>query len=460
MQHFSDDGEAPAIPIQPIAKERVPAWLEDQTDAVAAWVGAVEFKAKGGEICLVPGPGGDLEMVLVGLSDERELWDFGGLAKKLPSGRYVLSAMDDRQAATKAAIAWALGAYQYDRYRETPSIDAQLIWPEACGRAQVERAVSATTLVRDLINTPADDLGPSELADAAGDLAAAHGAKFSVIAGDDLIAAGYPAIYAVGRASDDAPRLIDMAWGKSELPKVTLVGKGVCFDTGGLDIKSATGMKLMKKDMGGAAHVLGLAKMIMMAEMPVRLRVLIPAVENNIAGNALRPLDVVNTRNGKTIEIGHTDAEGRVILADALSEAASETPEVLIDFATLTGAARVALGTDLPALFCTDDDFADALLASGRRVEDPLWRLPLWLGYRKQIDGKVADLTNAPEGGFGGAITAALFLQEFTGSATNWTHIDLMAWNTAARAGRPEGGEAMGMRAVFDVLSKRFRIDP
>jgi len=314
--------------------------------------------------------------------------------------------------------------------------------------------------VRDLINTPASDMGPAQLANAARAVAKQRKAKLSVTVGDALLEKGYPAIHAVGRASAQAPRLLDMNWGAKDAPRVTLVGKGVCFDSGGLDLKSSSNMKLMKKDMGGAALVLGLAAMIMDAGLPVRLRVLIPAVENSVDGSAMRPLDVVPTRKGLTIEIGNTAAEGRAILADALAEAVTDAPELIIDCATLTGAARVALGTEVPALFCNDDEMAAGILANSALVSDPLWRLPLWQGYKSQVDGKVADVTNAPEGGYGGAITAALFLERFVqpakGEAPSWAHIDMMAWNLSSRAGRPEGGEAMAMRALFAYLQERF----
>ena len=304
--------------------------------------------------------------------------------------------------------------------------------------------------------TTISDMGPDGLAAAAEDLARDHGAEITVVVGDDLLERNFPAVHAVGRAHDRAPRLIDLRWGDPAAPKVTLVGKGVCFDTGGLDIKSAAGMKLMKKDMGGGAHVLGVAKMVMAAALPVRLRVLVPAVENSIAGNAMRPGDIVATRKGLSIEINNTDAEGRVILADALTEAAAETPDLIVDFATLTGAARVALGTDLPALYCNDEALAADILGAAEASDDPLWRMPLWAGYEEKVDAKVGDVDNAPEGGYGGSITAALFLQRFVADGVPWAHLDLMAWNLSTRAGRPEGGEAMGMRAVYQMLRNRY----
>ncbi|NQV56259.1 MAG: leucyl aminopeptidase family protein [Rhodospirillales bacterium] len=449
----SDGGET--IPLFSVDANGLSAFVGDQPDLARRWIENTGFCANAGEICLVPGPDGRLERVILGISAGGGFWDFGGISEKLPPGRYRLEGAADPAG---AAMAWGLGAYRFDRYKETAAkaVRAVLEWPKGSDPRTILSTVRSTFLVRDLINTPAADMGPFDLAEAAEGLAKKYGAAFSTIIGDDLLATNYPAIHAVGRASDNAPRLIDLVWGDAGDPKVTLVGKGVCFDTGGLDLKSADGMKLMKKDMGGGAHVLGLAAMIMDAGLPIRLRVLVPAVENSVAGNALFPNDVIVTRSGKSVEIGNTDAEGRVILADALAEAASEAPEIIIDYATLTGAARVALGADLPALFCNDDGFADELLAAGILVNDPLWRMPLWAGYRKLVDGKTADLTNAPEGRFGGAITAALFLQEFVEPKTVWAHIDLMAWNASDRPGRPEGGEAMAMRAAFQALAGRF----
>jgi leucyl aminopeptidase len=299
-------------------------------------------------------------------------------------------------------------------------------------------------------------MGPAELAQAAQDLAAEFDAAVEVIVGQDLLDRDYPAIHAVGRASPRAPRLIDLRWGNPEHPKVTIVGKGVCFDTGGLDLKPSSAMLIMKKDMGGAAHALALGRMIMMAGLPVRLRVLVPAVENVVSGDSFKPQDVLKTRKGLTVEVGNTDAEGRLILCDALAEADSEKPELLIDFATLTGAARVALGPDLPALMCNDDALANDLTEAGSAVDDPMWRLPLWAPYRKGLDSKVADINNVTTNGFAGAITAGLFLQEFVSKGTPWAHLDTYAWNGSARPGRPEGGEALGLRAAYAVIAKRF----
>ena len=441
-----------AVKIIPVKKIGFKKWMDAQPVYVKRWIKTVGFDGAAGNTCLIPNNDGSLGKVLWGVSDIPNIWDSGSLARGLPHGTYTFEGFNDAKTSTLAALGWGLGAYRFDKYKNSLNLKTLLQWPAACDRKIVEQTLEAIFLVRDLINTPAEDMGPSELEKAARTLAKKYQAKIKVIKGKQLLTKNYPAIHAIGRASDDEPRLLDLTWGKPTHPKVTLIGKGVCFDTGGLDIKPASGMKLMKKDMGGAAHVLGLASMLMSSHSKVRLRVLIPAVENNIAGNAIRPLDIIRTRNGKTIEIGHTDAEGRVILADALSEAARDNPGIIIDFATLTGAARVALGTELPALFTNDDEFAKTLLASGISCQDELWRMPLWSDYRCQIKGKTADLTNSAESGFGGAITAALFLQEFVEPTTSWAHIDLMAWNTTTRPGRPEGGEAMGLRAVYQAI--------
>ena len=332
-----------------------------------------------------------------------------------------------------------------------------LVWPARADKSRVNAMAQAVSLVRDLINTPAEDMGPSELAAEARKLGRRFKADVKVITGNALLKQNYPTIHAVGRASDDAPRLIDLRWGRKSDPKVSIVGKGVCFDTGGLDLKSAAGMLRMKKDMGGGAHALGLASLIMALKLPVRLRMLVPAVENNVAGNSIRPLDVVKTRKGITVEIGNTDAEGRLVMCDALADADSEKPDLIVDFATLTGAARVAVGTDLAAMFTNSDELAADLEKAARAVNDPLWRMPLWQPYRKLLDSKVADINNVSEGGFAGAITAALYLQEFVGEGTAWAHFDIMAWNTMPRPGRPVGGEAQGLRAVFEMLERRYR---
>ncbi|NQW00831.1 MAG: leucyl aminopeptidase family protein [Rhodospirillales bacterium] len=449
--------EVTTIPIAILARAKFEDWSAGLSTAQRAWVRTNGFAAGSSQAFALPGADGSVASYVFLVDDGATLWDWAQLPGNLPSGSYRI--IEDGLSAEnldKAALAWGLATYLFDRYRHAELVPPCLVFPKGCNRARVEATVVNTYRVRNLITTPANDLGPEELAAAAEELALEQGAAYTVIVGDDLLTHNYPAIHAVGRAHDRAPRLIDMRWGDSSARRLTLVGKGVCFDTGGLDLKPASGMELMKKDMGGAANVLGLAGMIMAAKLPVCLRVLIPAVENSVSANAMRPGDVLQTRKGLTIEIGNTDAEGRVILADALAEAASERPEVIIDFATLTGAARTALGTDIPALFCNNDTLAAEILAASEAVEDPLWRMPLWPGYQKLIRGKIADITNSPAGRFGGAITAALFLERFVDADIAWAHIDLMAWNPSASPGRPEGGEAMGMRAVFASLATRF----
>jgi leucyl aminopeptidase len=449
-----------AIPIHAVAADKLDPWLGEQPQRLRTWLGALGFKGEAGHAAVVPGDDGAVSAVVLGLGRGDDPWVTGNLAKSLPKGTYALSDVVGASSdfPTWAALAWALGGYSFSRYKSEPvSQRAALAWPAACDRAYVEQAVTASTLARDLINTPAADMLPDALEQTARDVAELHGAVFKVVTGDDLLAQNYPMIHAVGRASSVAPRLIDFSWGVTAAPKVTLVGKGVCFDTGGLDLKTAAGMALMKKDMGGAATMLGLAHMIMAANLPVRLRVLIPAVENAVAGNAFRPGDVLKTRKGITVEIGNTDAEGRLVLADALSEAVSENPALLIDCATLTGACRTALGPDLPGLFVDDDALAESALAAARAAYDPLWRLPMHAPYRKMIDSKVADINNAGDSPFAGAITAAIFLKEFVGAGVSWIHIDSYAWNAADRPGRPAGGEALGQRALFGLIKARFQ---
>ena len=457
-RYLADSAEAGAIPLTPLARDSLPAWLEAQTTERAAWVKAAGFDGAAGSVCLLPGPEGGPARALIGIDPKDVLWSYAAIPGKLGGGKaaqpFVLDAALDGPAATRAALGWALGTYVFDRYRKPKRGFATLVWPEGADRAAVARTAEGMFLTRDLINTPASDMGPAELAEAAKTLARRHKARCSVTLGEALLKKNYPAIHAVGRASERAPRLIDLRWGRRG-PRVTLVGKGVCFDTGGLDLKSSSNMRLMKKDMGGAAHVLGLAHMIMAAKLPLRLRVLVPAVENSVSGNALRPLDVIATRKGLTVEVGNTDAEGRLVLADALSEADGEDPGLIVDFATLTGAARVALGPSLPAMFCNDDAAAAAMLRHAVAEGDPLWRLPLHRPYRANLDSKVADLNNISGDAFAGAIVAALFMAEFVRSTTPWVHFDIMAWNTKAAPGRPEGGEAMGLRAAFAMIAER-----
>ena len=451
------DSSADAVPVRALTAAALPAWLAEHGDE-RAWTERHRFTAKAGSFLVLPGGGGALAGVVAGVSEPATPWDFAPLAAGLPAGRYRLEPGLDAAAATHAALGWALGAYRYERYRaaQEGTGGAVLAWPEGADRAYVLRAARATVWVRDAVNTPAGDFGTAALAEAALEVAAAGGAEASVIVGEELVARNYPLIHAVGRAGPEPPRLIDLRWGEAGAPRVTLVGKGVCFDTGGLDLKPRDGMLLMKKDMGGAAHALGLAAMIMDANWNVRLRVLVPAVENAVASNAFHPGDVLPSRKGLFVEVGDTDAEGRLILADALAEADTEAPEVLIDFATLTGSARVALGPDLPALYATDDDLAADFARAGAADADPSWRMPLWDGYDEMIESKIADIDNAPRWPFAGSITAALFLRRFVTASPRWAHLDLYAWNPKARPGRPEGGEAQTLRAAYRVLEGRY----
>jgi leucyl aminopeptidase len=443
----------------------VPIYIVDETDIAEhhqdsqPWLTATGFKGDPGTFCLIPGADGGIGKVLVSKPDPIDLWTLGNLSATLPAQTYHLADNWSPDMATKLWLGWCLGEYTFSQYkRKSQPPKATLEVPQGADTAYVHATVKAQSLVRDLINTPAGDMGPDQLEAVAQTLADEHSANLQVTRGEDLLTQNFPLVHAVGRACDQAPRLIDLTWGNPSAPKVTLVGKGVCFDTGGLNIKNAAGMRLMKKDMGGAANVLGLAEMIMELQLPVRLRVLIPAVENSLSGNAVHPLDVLPSRRGLTVEVGNTDAEGRLILADALWEAVSEEPEpeLVVDFATLTGAARIALGTELPACFTNSPEVATALLDCGLAVDDPLWQLPLHQPYRPMLESKVADLSNISNNSYGGSITAALFLQEFTRADIPWIHIDLMAWNIRPLPGRPEGGEAMGMRAVFELIRQRL----
>ncbi|HXC90549.1 MAG TPA: leucyl aminopeptidase family protein [Stellaceae bacterium] len=454
------DSARGATPVTALTTERLAGWLREASERERNWAQSTGFAADAGKHSLVPGEDGRLGRVLVGLGDGPKagssMWSLAALPDALPEGSYRLDPAPGGADPTRLALGWALATYAFTRYHAKPATSAALVWPEGVDRGEVERLARAAFLARDLANTPAGDLGPEELAHAAVGVAEAAGACHRVVVGDKLLAENYPTIHAVGRASTRPPRLVDIVWGDPAAPKVTLVGKGVCFDTGGLDLKPAAGMRLMKKDMAGAAIVLGLAQAIMDARLPVRLRVLLPCVENSVSGNAMRPLDVVRTRKGLTVEIGNTDAEGRLILCDALAEASTETPALLVDMATLTGAARVALGPELAALFCNDDALAGALLDAAGSEEDPMWRMPLWRPYRKMIDSKIADLNNVSEGPHAGAITAALYLQEFVEPGIPWAHLDVMAWNPQGRPGRPEGAEATALRALYAHISGRF----
>jgi leucyl aminopeptidase len=455
---FADKADRKALSLTVVTEAACQALLATQPAPVAAWLKANSFSGKAGSFCLVPSDKGGLHQVFAGAGAGFDIWTIAGLPTQLPAGTYRLVADAPPAALQDMALGWALGSYRFTRYKAAKTSLPRLILPKATLRSQTEQQALALTRGRDLINTPAEDMGPADIASAIRGVAKTYGAKIKETVGDALLKARYPMIHTVGRASTRPPRLVDLTWGNPKHPRVTLVGKGVCFDSGGLDIKPSSGMLLMKKDMGGAAVALAVAEMVMAAGLKVRLRLLVPTVDNAISGNAFRPLDVLQSRKGLTVEVGNTDAEGRLILADALTEADSENPEILIDFATLTGAARVALGTELPALFCTDDGLADGLLKAGVAVQDPLWRLPFWDPYAAMLDSKVADLNSAPsDGGYAGAITAALFLRKFVSRAKAYAHIDLMGWILSAKPGRPVGGEVMAARAVFRLLQDRFK---
>ena len=424
------------------------------------WAEANGFRGRLGEVLCLPGDGGQLAGVLVGWGDAaaRTINPFGlaQAAARLPAGTFRLATGLAPREAELAALGWLLEQYRFDAYRAADATVRTLVVPDGVDAARVESMAEAVCLGRRLIDTPACDMGPTALEAEAGKLAARFGAIFAVTRGDDLLSANLPMIHAVGRAADDAPRLIDLTWGRADAPRVTIVGKGVCFDTGGLDIKPSASMRLMKKDMGGAATALSLAQMVMARGLDIRLRVLIPAVENAVAGNSFRPGDVLRSRKGLTVEIGNTDAEGRLVLADAMALACEEEPGLLVDFATLTGAARVALGPDLPPLYTDSDALAAEIAAAGTAVADPVWRMPLWAPYEADIRSPIADLDNAPGGGMAGSVTAALFLKRFAEGAAAWAHFDIYGWVPKAKPGRPRGGEPQAARAVFAVLEARY----
>lgn len=445
----------PAVDVCAVTRASLAAWLEGQSLARAAFIKGAGFTAEAGKLLALADAKGGLEAFLTGASTEDPLWP-GALASSLPEGaayRLVGIAGPELE---RAALAWAMGAYQYTAYKEAKRAPARLALPEGSPSRETLAAAEAITLVRDLVNTPAGDLGPAELEESARHLARRHDAEVTSICGDDLLREGHRLIHAVGRAASRAPRLIDLNWGGAREPKVTLVGKGVVFDSGGLDIKPASNMLLMRKDMGGAATALGLAHMIMSAGLKVRLRVLLPAVENAISGDAFRPGDILKSYKGLTVEIGNTDAEGRLVLADALALADEEAPDLLIDLATLTGAARTALGPEIPALYTESDELAAALMAAGTEESDPLWRMPLYRPYAKWLETPFADINNAGSSSFAGSITAALFLKRFIEKAKAWAHLDIFAWNQAAHPARAIGGEAQAMRAIFRVLKSRY----
>ncbi|WP_019959978.1 leucyl aminopeptidase family protein [Woodsholea maritima] len=414
------------------------------------YLGRVGFKAKSGEIVILPEAG-----AVLGLGAGKSVFTLGKAPLSLPEGVWRVENLPESFDPTLAMTAWGLGAYQFNAYKDASRAPAQLVALEGADLAEVARVVDGVTLTRDLVNTPAGDMLPSDLEAAARALAARFGAGVHVTEGEDLLVENFPVIHAVGRAAEDAPRLIELEWGDPSHPRLALVGKGVCFDSGGLDIKPAEGMRNMKKDMGGAANILGLALMIMDANLPVRLHVLIPAVENAISGNAFRPGDILTARNGLTIEVDNTDAEGRLVLCDALVRAGEDEPDMLIDLATLTGAARIAMGPEVSPFYTDDEEFADGIAKAAQAVEDPAWRLPLWDGYDAQLEGAISDLSNMGEGPLGGSILAGLYLRRFV-KTRRWVHGDIFAWTPKDRPGHPKGGNAQLSRALYHWLKTQY----
>ncbi len=450
-----DSSSKTVITLIPLKKSDFEHWRQALPQSYRQWVEVSGFMARAGQFCTMPGEGEDAPSCVFGMQKDGWLTQLAALPAKLPEGIYRLQCDWDQEQRLQASLGWGLAAYCFDRYKKNNKLQAELLLDEDID-AEVRALCDAQCLVRDLVNTPTEHMGPQELADAVTGQADLYDADCNTIVGQDLLTRNYPAIHAVGRASDREPRLIKMTWGDEAAPLLALVGKGVCFDTGGLDLKSATGMAHMKKDMGGGAHALALARLVMQHKLPVRLLLLIPAVENSVAGNAYRPGDVIETRKGLSVEIGNTDAEGRVVLSDALAYASEQMPDLVIDFATLTGAARIAMGTELTPLFSNHIEVARAIQDAGDEVEDPMWAMPLYQPYRKLIESPIADLNNTGKTSFGGCITAALFLEHFVEAEIPWVHIDTFAWNQADGPGRPQGGEALGLRAVFKYLQSRY----
>ena len=453
-------GDAAPVPLHAVTSAGFEHFISDLSPHIVLCLKAIGFSGREGDLALVPDEADGLSAAVLGLGAGRDPHALALFSERLPHGFYVLGHVPDGFSGARAAYAWAIGVYSFERYRsrpvKTPKKLPRLVLDNDDDAERVTRIAQGVYLARDLVNTPANDMGPGELEEAAQDLAKRHGGQLRVTKGEDLLSANYPMIHTVGRASDRAPRLLDLVWGQENNPKVTIVGKGVCFDSGGLDIKSASGMATMKKDMGGGACAFGLAQMIMDEKLPVRLRVLVPAVENSISGAAFRPGDVLSSRKGLSVEIGNTDAEGRLVLADALTEADSEKPDLLVCLATLTGAARVATGMELPPFFTDDEELAADLNRHAGEECDPIWRLPLWRSYEPVIESMIGDLNNAPEYRLAGAITAALFLNRFVTSTKSFVHFDIPAWVDRPKPGRRKGAEANAIRAIYALVSARW----
>ena len=454
----SHDG--PVIAVHALSEAETPAWLDGQAGFVKGLAMLDEFRGRWGQVLLLPDPNGALDRVVLGLGAGGDVGPFRALPGKLPVGDYRLAAIPAGLEASQAALAYALGTYRFDRYRPRGGGEARrLVAPDGVDLAEVLAVSHACALARDMVNTPANDMGPLQIETIAREIASHHGAHIAVITGDDLLDHNYPAVHAVGRAAVPAraARMIEISWGDPAHPRLVLVGKGVVFDSGGLNLKPSAGMRQMKKDMGGAAHALALGRMVMAARLKVSLTLLIPVVENAIAGDAMRPGDILATRSGLTIEVGNTDAEGRLILADALTRAGELEPVLTLDLATLTGAARVALGPQVIPFFTPDEDLAREIEAASRATADPVWRLPLWAGYRESIESDIADLRNDPDAwAQAGCVTAALFLQRFAPTTGAWAHFDIFAWNPKGRPGWPTGGEAQAIRGLYAMLKARF----
>jgi leucyl aminopeptidase len=446
------DGQ-PSVPLIPVTKAGLDGWLAAQSERVRVAVAAQDFKAAPDSMAILPGDGPADWFVVAGVAEgPLGPWALATPAEKLPAGRFALAGE-----LGQAGLGWCLAQHRFGRYRRLETKGARVLTTTSLGAISAAASeAEAVALVRDLVDTPASDLGPADLAQAVIDTLRPLGADVHVTTGEALLQKNFPTIHAVGRAAEQAPRLIEAVWGDAAHPVLAIIGKGITFDSGGLNIKPGGGMALMKKDMGGAAHALALAKLVIQANLRVRLHLIIPAAENAIAGNAMRPGDIIGTRAGKTVEITNTDAEGRLVLCDAIALAAEKNPALIIDFATLTGAARVALGPQLPALFANDDALASELVAAGAQVDDPVWRLPLWAPYHDMLKSSLADMVNSADGGFAGAITAALFLEKFVPTGVPWAHFDTFAWNNASRPGRPKGGEALALRASWAMLRSRF----
>ena len=464
MQHtIFLDAAINATPINIVHDLSFQKWLSGQSDFLIKWFKSNHFDARHGDVCLVPDKQGNLEKIIVGFS-KSDFWFGGHILRKVPVGSYYIDTIfteneniDIKKIKENFCISWSLGSYSYIRYKSKSYEEvSKIFYPEGLDRENSTKLVESAFITRDLINTPTEDLSPLKLAGYCRSLAKKYNAEFKVIKGKDLIEENFPAIHAVGRGSANEPYLIEMCKGDPNKPKLTLVGKGVCFDSGGLDLKNSSGMRLMKKDMGGAANVIGLANWILGLDLPIRIKMLIPAVENMVSSNSFKPGDIISTRKGISVEVGNTDAEGRLILADALTYGCEDKPDLLIDCATLTGSARSALGPDIPALFSNSDFLAQELIEYGKEADDPIWRLPLWRDYLRLIQSKIADINNSGTSSFAGAITAALFLESFVDQNVNWIHLDMYCWNNEDRPGRPLGGEAQGQRALFNFILNKL----